>query len=233
MNDDFSPTFSFKEFAIDDRRCALKTGTDGVLLGAWAELPCGGKTILDVGAGSGLICLMLAQRFADSELTGVEIDPDSVADMRRNIRHSPWVNRINAIQADFQIVEGCFDLIVSNPPFFSTGEKAPDASRARARHAGTLSPVSLIRYAKTHLATHGRLAMICPVENGGSCGELIMEAALCGLYPSKLTYIYTSPRRGVTRALIEFTTKASPMPAADMLMIGSEEYKSLTKDFYL
>lgn len=229
MND-FCPTFRFKQFGVDDRRSALRVGTDGVLVGAWAVAPQGAIRMLDVGAGCGVIALMLAQRHADALITASEIDAGSVDDLRLNILNSPWSDRISVAEGDFNGVDGVFDLIASNPPYFTNGELAPDASRARARHASCLSPVSLIRYAAAHLSPDGVLAMITPVEQA-PCIEA--EAAFARLSLKRRTDVATSPRRGVTRTLWEFTKAPCVLPTPDRLDLNSDDYRILTRDFYL
>ncbi len=236
MTDTFEPTFRFRQFAIDDRRCGLKIGTDGVMLGAWACCPRPYGHILDVGAGSGLIALMMAQRYPGARITAVELDGESAKDMRLNIAQSPWPDRIEALECDFRSAEGLYDLIVSNPPFFTTGERAPEAARALARHAGALSPVSLIHYATRHLSPGGRLSMVIPVEktsHGDTCSVLETEAAVARLALVRRTDVSTSPRRGVTRSLMEFSNVPGEPAARSVIEVGSDEYKELTSQFYL
>lgn len=229
MNE-FCPTFRFKKFGVDDRRSALKVGTDGVLVGAWAEAPAGAVRMLDVGAGCGVIALMLAQRFADPEIVASEIDAPSVADIILNVARSPWPGRIRVVEGDFRDVDGKFDLIASNPPFFTNGELAPEAARARARHASALSPLSLVRFASECLTPAGRLAMIAPVE---LAGEIEAEAALARLCVRRRTDVATSPRRGVTRTLWELSKSPCIRQAPERLDLNSEDYRRLTRDFYL
>ncbi len=226
----FCPTFQFRLFGIDDRRCGLKTGTDGVLLGAWACCVRSDGHMLDVGAGSGLIGLMLAQRYSEAKITAVEIDAGSYADLCLNAAASPWSNRITAVNGDFRTATGKYDLIVCNPPFFTTGDRAPDSARALARHASDLSPLSLLRFAAGNMAEGGRTAMIAPVELNDAIG---LEAAVAGLYPSRVSDVATSARRGITRRLWEFSAEPCGIPEPDIITVGSEKFKNLTCDFYL
>lgn len=227
---DTSPTFRFKTFAVTDRRCAMKVGTDGVLLGAWAgigDVPV--RTVLDAGAGCGVISLMLAQRFGDATVTAVEIEHGAFADLCHNI--SEWNGgRIIAVEGSFGEVDGLFDLIVSNPPFFTNGESSPESQRALARHAGELSPLSLVDYAVGHLAPGGRLSMIVPVE---IASQVIAHAAINRLRLCRHTDVVTSRRRGVTRSLLEFSNSAGPLASPNTVAVGSEEYTNLVKDFYI
>lgn len=226
----FRPTFRFRQFGIDDRRCGLKVGTDGVLLGAWTSCGPSAERILDVGAGSGLVGLMLAQRCPQAHVTAVEIESDSYADLCRNIAESPWVDRFTTIEGDFRSAVGKYDIIACNPPFFTNGDKAPAAARALARHASGLSPLSFVRFATGHLADSGRASLIAPSELDEA---IVLEAALAGLYPCRITDVITSARRGITRRLWEFTTEPCPTPEPETIRVGSESFNKLTCDFYL
>lgn len=135
-----SPNFRFKLFTVWHDHCAMKVGTDGVLLGAWAQQK-HARTILDIGTGSGLIALMLAQRFQEAEITGIDIDPSAAKQASDNFRLSPWSHRMHARCIDlhtFSLEDGHFDLIVSNPPYFSASLKNPNQQRATARHVAQL-----------------------------------------------------------------------------------------------
>ncbi|MDE6301235.1 MAG: methyltransferase [Muribaculaceae bacterium] len=228
---DFAPTFTFKCFAVDDRRCAMKVGTDGVLLGAWASVGSAhALRVADLGAGSGLIALMLAQRNPGAVVTAVEIDRDAFSDLEKNIAASPFADRITAVEGDYRTVTGKFDLIVSNPPYFMPGAGAPDRSRCLAREAGDLSPFGLLDFAPGHLTGHGRLAMIAPSDYDG---EIEYRAALAHLNVCRRAAVATSPRRGVTRTLWEFASAPAPLPEIESITVGSEHYRSLTSPFYL
>lgn len=231
MNE-FVPTFTFKRFAVTDRRCGMKVGTDGVLLGSWATLPESScrPAILDVGTGCGLIALMMAQRFPDASITAVEIDSQAVEDAAANIRQSPWADRVKLINTDFRNIEGTFDLIVSNPPFFTNGESAPEAARAAARHAAALSPLSLVQWAAAHLTPSGLLAMIAPSELSA---DIEMQAALSRLNICRKVDVNTSRRRGITRTLWELSPSHIHHCQYSVLTVNSPEYAELTKDFYL
>ena len=226
----FTPSFSFKQFAVTDSRCGMKVGTDGVVLGAWTEAPAGPCSILEVGVGCGLISLMLAQRYPEAHITGVELDPGACRDFRTNVDQSPWARRISLVEGDYRTVEGRYDLIVSNPPFFTTGDKAPAQQRQLARHADGLSPLTLAAFASTHLAEGGMLAMIAPRELDDA---ILSEAVFSHLVPRRRTPLSTSPRRGVTRTLWQFGTADGPYIQTDTLTVGSEPYRQLTAKFYL
>ncbi len=227
----FAPTFTFKRFAVDDHRCAMKVGTDGVLLGAWADVRVGyPASVADVGAGSGLIALMIAQRNRDAHISAVELDAGAFADLLLNISQSDFSSQITPVEGDFIMLKESFDVIVSNPPFFAPGVSAPDASRCLAREAGSLSPLSLIDFASTHLNPEGHLNMIAPSDFDS---EIEFQAALHHLYVCRRTAVSTSARRGVTRTLWDLTNIPCPTASPELLVVGSDEYRHLTADFYL
>lgn len=230
--EEFMPTFTFKEFALTDRRCGLKIGTDGVLLGAWAECPRLDGHVADIGAGCGVVGMMIASRYPMARVVGVETDAGAVADFAENLVHFPGAGRVRAMHGSFTALQGSFDLIVSNPPFFVGGAVAPDAARAGARHAGELSPLSLPAFAASRLAPDGRLAMIAPVE---MASDILMEASLARLEPRRIVEVATSARRGVTRTLWEFCRKGAAAAPAETgrIAVGDETYKALTRRFYL
>lgn len=228
--------FRFKQFALTHQRCAMKIGTDGVLLGAWAELPEANGTVADVGAGCGLIALMLAQRYTQASITAVELDPDAAQDMRANVAASPWSERVAAIESDFTALQGCYDLIVSNPPFFITGERSPMSARAAARHVDHgLSPLTLPAFAAEHLRPGGRLAMIFPAEQ---LPEVEFQAAMHRLNPLRITQVASAATRSPMRVLAEFSPIEAPCVRSRIDIHTADggytpDYVLLTKDFYL
>lgn len=225
-------TFRFKQFAVTDKRCGMKVGTDGVLIGALAEIDSCDRTInvADIGAGCGLISLMIAQRFPNALIDAVEIDSDADADLRINIDASPWKDRIRAINADFCDLTDSYDLIVSNPPFYKNGEISPEAQRAVARHSGRLSPLSLVDFSTAHLKSTGLLSMIIPVENAD---EVEAHALFSRLYLKRRVDISTSRRRGITRSFLEFSKFDRNSPSFSTLSTDSDAYRELTREFYL
>ena len=233
--DAFEPTCCFKQFELSDKRCGMKIGTDGVLLGAWAKMPMSGGVIIDVGAGSGLISLMLAQRYDDvCRIYALEIEPGALADLKENTNRSHWAKRIEAYGGDFRDFEGRADLIVSNPPFFSNGEHSPEAARALARHGGGLSPVTLIDFAAEHLNPNGRLSMIFPCE---PLPEVEMRSVLKRLELRRICYVTTCYGKAPSRILAEFSPTSGAIERSELSIYTSErrytsEYVELTKDFY-
>lgn len=248
-----SCSFQFKQFSVKQDAAAMKVGTDGVLLGAWVSLRGNKRMALDVGTGTGLIALMLAQRSASLSIVGIDIDSAAAAEAAGNFAASPWADRLEAIPVRLQdyvseavshgvaneFVHGVsggetpvarrFDLIVSNPPFFKASLKAPEARRRTARHDDTLPPAELIAAARQLLSPAGRLAVIYPPEEARA---FVLEAEAAGLYLTRLTCVVSVAGQPPKRHLLEFSRIAG-MPRFDDLVIGSAEYRNLTGDFYL
>lgn len=231
-----NPYFSFKQFTVRHDRCAMKVGTDGVLLGAWIDLN-SSRRILDIGTGTGLIALMLAQRCSDARIIAVDIDSAAVEQAQENIQASPWKNRVEVLQQDICTYHphGTFDTIVSNPPYFIDSLKCPDGQRSTARHTDTLDADRLIGKVSELLSPDGSFSIILPAEQ---TEDLIRVADEKGLYPSRQTRVITRPGLSPKRILMEFR-KISTVFQPDELVIElerhvySEEYIALTKEFYL
>ena len=231
-----NPYFSFKQFTVRHDRCAMKVGTDGVLLGAWIDLN-SSRCILDIGTGTGLIALMLAQRCSDARIIAVDIDSAAVEQAQENIQASPWKNRVEVLQQDICTYHphGTFDTIVSNPPYFIDSLKCPDGQRSTARHTDTLDADRLIGKVSELLSPDGSFSIILPAEQ---TEDLIRVADEKGLYPSRQTRVITRPGLSPKRILMEFR-KISTVFQPDELVIElerhvySEEYIALTKEFYL
>ena len=229
--------FQFKQFRIEQQRTALKVGTDGVLLGAWCDVS-GCSTILDVGCGSGLIALMLAQRSGGS-ITAVEIDPESGLDASFNFESSPWRDRLKLHLVDFKEFQqpgpGLFDLVVSNPPFFQQSLKSADQATAIARHDCALTYRQLIIHSKRVLNVSGRLAVILPADSFWDFRE---EARLSGFYLRRKTEVIPKAGKAIKRVLAEFSQVAG-FTATDELVILTEtgdystSFQALTREFYL
>lgn len=226
MSNDY---FAFKRFTIHQQRCAMKVGTDGCLLGAWAR---GGRRVLDVGTGTGVIALMMAQRFPASSVTALDVDADAVRQARENVEASPFGRQVSVEQADFLHWdgEGPFDAVVSNPPFFVNSLTSPDARRSLARHAASLPYEDLLQKACSLLAEDGEVSVVVPFD----CrSRMESAAALAGLQPSRLCAVRTTLRKPPRRYLLSFRKQAAgPLESAELL-IGSPAYVSLMQDFYL
>lgn len=217
--------FRFKQFAVSHDASAMKVGTDGVTLGAWA--PCGGR-VLDVGCGCGLIGLMAAQRGA-SEVVMIDIDPASAAEAAANAAASPWAGRVRVECVDFLEFEAdaAFDCIISNPPFFATGLLAPDGRRAAARHEAGLTPGTFMRKAA------GLAPCVSVILPPDRVDDWTFAAGLAGLRPERVCRLLTKPQAAPRRVMIAFSPLAAGAPAESTLLIGSADYLTLTSPFYL
>lgn len=208
----------------------MKVGTDGTLLGAWAR---GGKRILDVGTGTGLIVLMMAQRFPAALLTGIDIDGEAVVQARENVAASPFASRASIELKDFSLMTpadcGLYDAIVSNPPFFADSLRSPDARRSLARHTASLTYRQLMGRAWQLLAPHGELSVVVPAD---SCRLMESEALLAGFFKVRHCMVRTTASKPPKRAMMAFRKHSAPTEHSE-LTIGSAEYTELTKDFYL
>lgn len=231
-----NPFFAFKQFVIHHDRCAMKVGTDGVLLGAWTDIQHSCR-ILDVGTGTGLVALMLAQRCKKARILAVDIDTDAVNQAQENIERSPWKDRVEVMEQDIRVyeTEDRFDTIVSNPPYFIDSLECPDSQRTIARHTNTLDAESLLERVAGLLSEDGRFSLILPADQTHG---FIQAAVGKRLYLSRYTAVITRPGLLPKRALMEFR-KTEGICKTDELVIEldrhvySEDYIALTKDFYL
>lgn len=254
--------FSFKQFTVYQDRCAMKVGTDGVLLGAWADVT-GVQQILDIGTGTGLIALMLAQR-CRAQVTAVDLDEGAVEQARLNAAASPWADRIRVEQADicrFAPPER-FDLVVSNPPYFADALKCPNRQRSLARHTDSLDFVQLMQAMARLLQPEGRACVVIPADGRDAMQE---AARRVGLFLERQTWVHTKPEAEPKRVLLSFCFgkeavvgagggcsgldavpgvrtdewEGAAEPQTDHLTIElarhvySEDYIALTRDFYL
>jgi len=217
----------------------MKVGMDGVLLGAWANVS-GTKQILDVGTGTGLIALMIAQRNSEANIEAIEIEPEAFLEALFNIQQSTWSDRISVECCSFQeLVEKSgrkYDLIVSNPPFFDNGIKAPAENRAQARHSDSLPLDVLISGAGRLLNSNAKIALVLPIE---SLLELEQLATSNRLWISRICRVKPNPQKPVFRILAELTNIECEFQEEN-LMIEFEkhfdytpDYMKLTKDFYM
>ncbi|SHI65138.1 tRNA1(Val) (adenine(37)-N6)-methyltransferase [Pseudozobellia thermophila] len=231
--------FRFKEFSIDQENCAMKIGTDGVLLGAWSTLHHRPQSLLDIGAGTGVIALMLAQRSDAETIDAIEIEEGAYEQCVANFENSPWGDRLFCYHAGFdEFVEEMdekYDLIVSNPPFYSEKVSSGDTSRDQARQNASLPFEELIEGVGHLLAEKGVFSTIVPYDKEP---YLLKLAVKHGLYARRITHVKGTPTTAVKRSLIEFSFKPSE-PRVEELVIEIErhrytpEYIALTRDFYL
>ena len=231
--------FKFKQFAVFHDKCAMKVGTDGVLLGAWARGD-GAQSILDVGTGSGLIALMAAQRNVSAKITAIEIDNDAALQAKENVENSPFGTRISVFPLSFQDfaahTRDKFDTIVSNPPFFVHSLPSPDLRRSDARHADSLPMEELFRLSKKILSDTGRLTLIYPFSEWENV-RLIAEKE--GLFLWRKTVVFPTVAGLPKRVLCEFGVREIEKTFVDTLVIELERYRytpefvELTQEFYL
>jgi tRNA1Val (adenine37-N6)-methyltransferase len=230
-----SSTFNFKQFSISQDKTAMKVGTDGVLLGAWANVE-PAKLILDIGTGTGLIALMAAQRSADSKIYAVEIDPQAAAQAKENVMQSPFASRIEVIESDFFEWETDlkFDRILCNPPFYTNQHQAGNELRTTARHASTDEILRLLQKSAELLSNHGTVSLIVPLE----ILDLI-KSEFNSLFISRVCLVQPTPLKPAHRALIELTTTPVDFKVENLVIEDngrhrySESYVKLTKEFYL
>ncbi len=236
MSEPSSKLFRFRQFEIEQSHSAMRVGTDAVLLGAWANTG-DAKHILDVGAGTGVIALICAQRNPNAIIEAIEIDPGSSEDARYNFDRSPWKQRLKMHEGDFlKIISGeKFDLIISNPPYFSQSLRASDPVRNTARHDDLLPAEAFMRHSRTLLTSAGIIALIIPrqqLKKWLDCGESHE------LFPRRICHVFTLAFKDSTRVMIEFSRVRSGEPAMESLLIEkspgelSEAYKTLTHEFY-
>lgn len=227
--------FRFKHFAVRQDKCAMKVGTDGVLLGAWAN---GGSRILDIGAGTGLLSLMMAQRFPLSRVEGVEIDGQAALQASENVDASPFASRISIMHRPIQqfVPAQPYDCVVSNPPFYLNGPKAAGKARSLARCADSLPYGSLFSFASEWLVEEGELSVIVPLS---TWKLLEAEAYLAGFRLFRKVELCTKPHKPLSRCLAAFrrSFKGSALVESHNLLESdggrSAWYDSLVSEFYL
>ena len=230
--------FQCKKFYVAHDQCAMKVGTDGLLLGAWAPLPEPGTAILDIGAGSGLISLMLAQRTQGaSPIEAIELDPAACTQAATNVANSPWPNAVTLIKGNILTYHSAkrYSLIVSNPPFFQQSLPSKDARRSQARHTSSLPLPKLLQKAAELIDEEGVFSLVLPLSEG----ELLLKLAIDqGWYLAQRCEVKSKVDKPVQRLLL--TLRRTPCQAQlSQLIIHqedgnySDQYRTLLKDFYL
>ncbi len=232
-------SFQFKQFKVHQDRCAMKIGTDGVLLGAWASLDHQPESILDIGAGTGVIALQMAQRSAAPLIDAVEIDEGAFEQCTENFEASPWADRLFCYHASLQEfaseIEESYDLIISNPPFFSEAIRTGDTSRDTARFEAAL-PFEHIIICTVHLLSEtGVFSIILPKLQQE---RFISLAAASGLFLNRICDVKGTPDSEVKRVLMEFSFQENEIQTESLILEISRheytaEYIELVQDFYL
>ena len=227
--------FDFKQFRIEQDKCSMKVGTDGVLLGSWFALE-PGMSVLDIGTGTGLVALMAAQRGA-GRVTAVEIDPDAAVQAIQNVKKSPWAGLINVVNADIAdyTPQYKFDRIVCNPPYFRDSLRCPDAGRNTARHNDSLNFETLARCSAGMLLPDGLLCLVLPFD---SVDVFVKCAAGQGLDLCRRTDVVTAPGKTPKRSLVSFSKLCTPFEGNVLSICDSNgnespEYVEFVRNFYL
>lgn len=225
--------FDFRQFRIEQDRCAMKVGTDGVLLGAWAGIATTTKpTVLDVGTGTGIVALMMAQRFVEANVTAIDIDAPSAAQASQNVAASPFAKRITVENISLQSLTNgqMYNAIVCNPPFFYNSLPCPDPQRTTARHAISLTANDIAHHSARLLAPNGQLSVILPYEQSAL---MEAEASFAGLLLCRRCAVKTSEHKPPSRILMAFTNIPCASIEDTSITIGDATYQQLTTDFYL
>lgn len=230
--------FKFKKFTVYQDKCAMKVGTDGVLLGSWTDVS-EATNILDIGMGTGLISLMLAQRCCNRvSIDAIDIDEDAFLQTQQNIKISPFDNIIckhTSLQDYVSMAEKRYDIIVSNPPYFSLSLRSPDKQRTLARHTDSLDMKDLFLCSLKLLREKGKLSIVYPYDEKNN---LINLAQKLGFYVSRITNAYPTPQSLPKRILLEFSLIKEDIEETNLVIekerhVYSAEFEALAKDFYL
>ncbi len=232
-------TFTFKQFSVNQDRCAMKIGTDGVLLGAWTPLFNNPYNLLDIGAGTGILSLMLAQRSNLEQIDAIEIDEGAYEQCVENFEASPWSDRLFCFHAGLDEFvddpEDEYDLIISNPPFYTDTFKSENTQRDIARFEDALPFEELIEAAALLLSDNGIFSVIIPFKEEKKFVAMCEELEL---FPLKITRVKGTPTAEIKRSLLAFT-RIQQTPIIDELTVEisrhqyTPEYIALTQDFYL
>ena len=233
-------TFNFKQFSVQQDKCAMKIGTDSVLLGAWCPIDNNPFSVLDIGAGTGVLSLMLAQRSHAEQIDALEIDEDTYEQCVENFEASPWSDRLFCFHAGLdefiEEPEDEYDIIISNPPFYSEDYKTDNSQRDLARFQDAMPFEELVEAADLLLSENGIFAVIIPYKEEERFIDLCAEVEL---FPVKVTRVKGSHTTPIVRSLLAFKRFELSTLTADELVIEinrheyTDDYINLTKDFYL
>lgn len=231
--------FHFKEFTVNQDRCAMKIGTDGVLLGAWTAIENNPYSILDIGAGTGVIALMLAQRSSAELIDALEIEPDAYEQCVENFEKSPWNDRLfcyHASLAEFaKEIDDTYDCIISNPPFYDNSFISPEENRNTARFTASLSFEELLKATNKLLSPSGNFSVIIPYKNEE---EFCQLATAQHLFVNRITHVQGNEKSPIKRSLLSFSRQKAAVNKTHLIIekerhIYTETYKKLVQDFYL
>ena len=230
--------FRFKQFSVQDENSAMKVGTDAVLLGAWMN-PTNKKSVLDIGTGSGIIALMMAQT-SDAKIEAIDVDYDSIQEAKMNFKNSPWSDNLVAIHSSLtnyvKQSKKKYDLILSNPPYFNKNLKSSSDRKNLSKHTLTLTHEELLSGVKNLISPDGTFVVIIPFDLMDSFKNI---ALIESLYCNKRLIIYPTPNKPANRIILEFSLNRAIQIKEDILTIRDEsgnftkQYKTLSQDFYL
>lgn len=231
--------FQFKEFSVYQNQTAMKVGTDGVLLGAWAEIKDTAKSILDIGSGTGLMALMMAQRSDAEIIDAIELDENAYIQSVENFERSQWADRLfcyhTSLQNFTEEIGEKYDVIISNPPFYTSTYKELPKGRAMARHTETLSYNDLLKNTSLLLHKKGNCAFIVPFLEEE---HFIKMAQSNNLHPFRITRVKGNAQAKIKRSLLQFSFKEKEVFTEELIIEKTrhhytEKYKNLVKDFYI
>ena len=231
--------FKFKEFTVNQDRCAMKIGTDGVLLGAWTSVGNRPFSVLDIGAGTGILSLMLAQRSDAQLIEAIEIDADAYEQCAENFENSSWSDRLFCYHASLleytEEVDDKYDIIICNPPFYSEDFKTENTSRDLARFADAMPFEHLVYAGAKLLSKDGLFSVIIPKKEEQ---QFIDLASKVNLFPKRILHVKGNHETKVNRSLIEFSFQKDSIQTSELIIENgrhnyTEDYINLTKDFYL
>ena len=229
--------FRFRQFTVHQDKCAMKVGTDAVLLGSWVDAA-DAQNILDIGTGTGIIAMMLAQK-SEAQIDAIDIDLNACIQAEENVRESLWRERIHIHNISFQefssSAEKKYDLIVTNPPYFSDAPKPLSIGRSQSRHTDMLPFIELIEGVKKIISSDGKFCVVLPCREGAAFMD---EALRQGLFCGNILHVKTKIEKQEKRLLMEFTQHLRYMEEGEMVIRCSEnefskEYVELTKEYYL
>ncbi len=234
--------FRFKQFTVKQQESAMKVGTDAILLGAWSQFAKDVDAVLDIGSGTGVLSLMLAQRFPSTSIRAIEVDEDAFEEGKFNFENSDWSERIRSLHISFQefysdwkVGDLKYDGILSNPPFFTEAIKPKESKRLKARNTSSLSFEELLFGVSKILSETGSFSTIIPFEQEA---VFLKIAEQYQLFPSRICRVQGAPNTTVKRSLLQLSFQENGFEIQQLIVENArhhytEEFQNLTKDFYL